>query len=359
MPMNWSLNQRSAICLALCAGIFFVLCQRAYAESSTTEVLALFPLTGADSRQGQLAEHAIRLALEETKSVHVTFQDTRAETKEAVNGYRQALTGAHPDAVLTIGSPSAMALSPLVNRDKIYLFSLAASPAYTSADDYTFRIIGSAAREAEFLSNVVKSRLKSSKIGIIKVENDYGVGTAGAFKAKMDPARIVAEESYLPQTIDMRVQLLRLRTKQPDLLYIAAWGHDAGLIIAQAREMGMKIPVLCSQACLNPDLLTPLQNGHGEIVITSPQENGGDSFRRRFREQFSEPPTFVAARMYLMVKMIDEVFRRCEHKTDCVRAAFYGKTPENDLPYVFDNNGEIDEHFIVKRVENREFVDEN
>ncbi|MCG4658940.1 hypothetical protein L0N06_21125, partial [Flavonifractor plautii] len=68
-----------------------------------------------------------------------------------------------------------LALTPLVNQDKIIQMGVAtAAPSYSTANDYTFRDFPSSALEADYLSDVVLKNLKTNKIAVLSIKNDYG-----------------------------------------------------------------------------------------------------------------------------------------------------------------------------------------
>ena len=333
----------------------------ALAEEPRTNILAILPLTGAEARQGELARRGAELGAAGFPQLKITYEDSQTEPRVALSAYRKAKASGPLAAVLTCGSPSAMALAPVINQDRIYLFSIAANPAYSSPDDFTYRIIGSAVQEAEYLAEVVTKVLMKKRVAIIFGENDYGLGTAQSFKKALPPnVLVVAEESFLPGSSDFRTMLLRLKAKQPDLLYIASWARDAATMLVQARDIGFVRPTLCSQACSNPDLLTASHGAAEGMLITVPTEEMDSAALQKYRQQYKEEPTFVVTRMYLIVQRLGTIITECESEQisqeACFKRQLLLKRSNQQFTFEFDSSGDFPEKYQLKEVRDNEFA---
>jgi branched-chain amino acid transport system substrate-binding protein len=325
-------------------------------------VLGLLPLSGAEARQGELAQRGLELGLSKFGNVQVLFEDTKSETMSALSAYQRA-KAIHPIlAVITLGSPTSVALAPLVNKDNIILLAMAATPAYSSPDDFTFRIIGSALQEAAFLSQTILSKLNKKRLSIIYSENDYGVGLVKALKSQLPKdIEIMGEEAFLPGASDYRTQLLRLKAKNPELLYIASWARDAGTILSQAKKMKFQTTYLCAQACLNPDLIAAGQGDSSGLLVSAPINDLQVDIEKEYQERFHEPSTFVVTHMFSALETVSRAFRACEDTKielmTCVFDQFYQRGRAVSLPLTFDRNGDIGEKYSLKIISGGKFED--
>jgi branched-chain amino acid transport system substrate-binding protein len=86
------------------------------------------------------------------------------------------------------------------------------------------------------------------RLAILHINNDYGVGAAGATKKAFiqDGGSIVVEESLDPGQGDFRTALLKVSRAKPDALYLAVYLSDGALILRQACQMNVTTPIVAS-----------------------------------------------------------------------------------------------------------------
>jgi ABC-type branched-subunit amino acid transport system substrate-binding protein len=329
------------------------------------QVLALLPLSGPEAHQGLMAREAMQLAIEDpdvSDLLSLNFEDSQTETAKAISAYRASHGRLSLTAVITIGSPTALALMPLANADRVLLFAIAANPAYSSLNGYTFRLIGSAKTETEFLVQSIKRYFLGKPVAVIWQENDYGVGTARAFlqRATLAGLPIVYQESFLPKTADFRSQLAKLKAKSPKVLYLASWAEDAGIFVRQAREMGMKSAVFCSQACSNADLFKASAGKAEGMIVSSPHDDILKAVQEEFQSRYHEEMTYVATRNYLLMRTLAAGAGACgpaPSKADCIREFLRADSGrEGSGRLAFGADGEIREHYLLLSAQGGKFA---
>ena len=76
---------------------------------------------------------------------------------------------------------------------------------------------------------------------IYETGNDYAVGLKDAFKATCGEkgVEIVGEEGYATGDVDFKAQLTNIMAANPDVVFCPNYYQDDGLIITQARELGL------------------------------------------------------------------------------------------------------------------------
>ncbi len=76
---------------------------------------------------------------------------------------------------------------------------------------------------------------------ICQTGNDYSVGLAEAFKAKCAEVgiEVVAEEGYAKGDVDFNSQLTNIAAKTPDVVFCPNYYQDDGMIVTQARAVGL------------------------------------------------------------------------------------------------------------------------
>lgn len=110
------------------------------------------------------------------------------------------------------------------------------------------------------------------KIAIIRENSDYGLATENYFsaQAKKDGAAISAVETYIAnQDRDFSVQLTKIRETNPDCILLAGFATEAGLIVQQARQLGIKATFYGVDG-VNSDVFFDLakESAEGTIIAT-------------------------------------------------------------------------------------------
>jgi branched-chain amino acid transport system substrate-binding protein len=330
---------------------------------------AILPLTGVESRQGDLFRKGIMMAQEEInknggingRSLEIIIEDDKSDAKEAVNSYNFLKNVHNVPVILTIGSPVAMALSPLANQDKILLFAIAAAPSYKSPDDYTFRIIPGATKEGEDMAKLVYETLGIKELAIMYINNDYGVGTKNAFIQPYTEkgGKILVEEAFDPQSSDFRTNLIKIKQANPKAIYLASWGKQAGMIAKQAKELGMKnVQFLCGQACQNPDLIKEGGEAVEGLIYPYTFLDNQTKFYEDYSAKYGEPPTQIAERPYDILRMTATVIKECGNiNRECLSQKFYESEFQGTSSKIkFDRFGDVIEDFVLYIVKDGKFV---
>ena len=333
----------------------------------TIKIGAILPLSGTLALPGEFAKRGIELALEELQNendidVEVIFEDSKFDPKLGIGAYEKLKTNDNVKAILEFGSPVGMALSPLANKDKILLLGLVAAPPYSTPNDYTFRIVGSATAEANGIVDVLVNKFGKQKVAVLFMNNDYGKGTADAFKiAFKNKGEIIFDEGFNPQETDFRSQLTKIKATNLEALFLASLGREAGVIIKQAKELKLNNLFICAQACDNPDLIAIASDSADGLVITAPTDDANAKFKSLYQNKYKENPNYVSMRMYDATKILASVFNACkkdDFDKECLLKEMNNVKdfPGSSYSVNFDENGDINDQFILKTVKNGQFV---
>jgi branched-chain amino acid transport system substrate-binding protein len=87
--------------------------------------------------------------------------------------------------------------------------------------------------------------------------SDYAKGLAASFKETFEAAggTIIAEEAYVAKDTDFRATLTRIKSKNPEFIFIPGYYEEVGLIIKQARELGITVPFMGADGWDSPTLV--------------------------------------------------------------------------------------------------------
>ena len=66
---------------------------------------------------------------------------------------------------------------------------------------------------------------------------------------------IVAEEGFITSDTAFKSQLTSISSKNPEFIYVPAYYNQVGLIIKQARELGIELPMMGADGWDSPKLV--------------------------------------------------------------------------------------------------------
>jgi len=242
-------------------------CQRAPAPASATApvppatgapgaVLLLGmvgSLTGPEAHFGLGTRDGVTLALEEAndaggvagRPLALRAYDAQSKPEEAASA---ALRLVLQDRVLLVigenASSNTLAMAPAVSAAEVPLISPSATnPRVTAAGGpYVFRVCFLDSFQGEAMAAFARRTLKLSRLAVLTdVKSDYSLGLADVFRRRFVAlgGTVVSEESYAKGDSDFRAVLTRMKSHQPEAIFIPGYYSDAGPIARQARELGV------------------------------------------------------------------------------------------------------------------------
>ena len=240
-------------------------------DEETIKIGANLELSGGVASYGQSIEEGLELALEEInkegingKKLELIKVDNKSDAAEATNG---AIKLANQDKVVAmIGSSTStntLAQVQVAQDSKIPLITpTGTNPTVTFKDgklnDFVFRTCFIDPFQGTVAANFASETLKVSNAAVlIDSSSDYAKGLASAFKDsfKKNNGKIVAEEAYVAKDNDFRATLTRIKAKNPDFIFLPGYYEEVGLILKQAREIGLNVPFMGGDGWDSPKLV--------------------------------------------------------------------------------------------------------
>ncbi len=123
---------------------------------------------------------------------------------------------------------------------------------------YFFRTCGRTDTQGIFFAKEVAPYFGAKRVAIMHDNTSFALGLAEeARKAVLDlgEAELVYFDAITPGESDYTVPLTRLRETNPDVFYFTGYFPEAGLIIRQAREIGIDAVFVGGDAAINEDFI--------------------------------------------------------------------------------------------------------
>jgi branched-chain amino acid transport system substrate-binding protein len=298
-------------------------------EGSTIKVGEFASLTGKEAAFGQSSHKGTLLAIEEInaaggvlgKQLELIYEDNRSTPGESATIAKKLITRDKVVAILgEVASGRSLEAGPIAQSNKIPMISPSSTnPKVTETGDYIFRVCFTDPFQGKLLAGFAQRTLKSRKVAIFSdVSAPYSVGLAQYFKEPFvaSGGQISSEQKYTGGDKDFRAQLTAIKATQPDAILVPGYYTDAGLIVAQARQLGITVPLFGGDGWEAPELLqiagTALEGTYYSTHFSA--ENDApkvQKFVADFRAKNSgETPDAMAALGYDSAMVLADAIRR-------------------------------------------------
>lgn len=233
-------------------------------EEDAIKIGVFEPLTGDNAAGGQLELKGILLANKLYpevlgKKIELVQADNKSDRVEAANA-ASALVNAKVSAVLgSWGSTLSIAGGPIFSNAKIPAIGTSATnPQVTDGNEYYYRVCFIDPFQGTVMANYAYNNLGKKNAAIIReVNSDYSVGLAKFFEEQYKKLGGTVVDTYNFQTKDQDFNaiLTNLKSSGADVVFAPSNYTEAGLIIKQAREMGIELEFLGGDTWETPQLV--------------------------------------------------------------------------------------------------------
>ncbi|MDQ1240195.1 MAG: branched-chain amino acid transport system substrate-binding protein [Thermodesulfobacteriota bacterium] len=226
---------------------------------------AYMPMTGSVAGFGQMCWSGIEVAKKMEpevlgRPVEMKLVDTKSEKADSANAVSRLIEKEKVVAILgeTI-SGNTIAGSDYAERRKIPMISpTATNPIVTQGKKYVFRVCFIDTDQGLVGARLALDTLKAKSAALIyDISQDYSVGLANFFKKEFTAGggQIVSETKFKSGDRDFSPQLSRIKSLNPDIIYAPIYYTELALIAKQAREMGLKAPIVAGDGAQAPELI--------------------------------------------------------------------------------------------------------
>lgn len=303
-------------------------------DSETIKIGVNLELSGAVASYGTSEAAGIDLAVEEInaaggiegKQIEIVKIDNKSDNAEATSA---AIRLAEQDKVVAIigaaTSGATVAQAQIANDKQVPLISPSGtSPSVTVREDggvneYVFRTSFIDPFQGTVAANFAANELKVKNVAIYSDNaSDYSKGLAASFKKDFEAAggKIVSNESYVAKDSDFRSTLTRIKSENPEFIFIPGYYEEVGLIVKQAREMGIDVPLMGADGWDSPILLDlagadALNNTFTTNHYSSEDPDGKiQEFSKKFEEKYGKAPDAFNALGYDTVYLLADAIQR-------------------------------------------------
>jgi branched-chain amino acid transport system substrate-binding protein len=285
------------------------------AESSTGDILVGMygSLTGDGASFGQSSVEGAQLAVEQInnaggllggRKIRLLVEDDQSKPDEASNAVTKLITQDRVVAILgEVASRRSLAAGPVCQKYQKPMISPASTnERVTQIGDYIFRVCFIDPFQGEVLAKFAYNDLKARKVAVLKdIQQDYSTGLTDSIEKNFTAlgGQVLPPVSYSSGDPDFKAILTQVRAQNPDAILVPGYYPEAAIIVRQARELGMKMPILGGDGWVGD----ALKNGREALAncFISNHYSGDNpdpvvqNFVKSYNEKFKREPDSIAA----------------------------------------------------------------
>ncbi|MDY4674536.1 MAG: ABC transporter substrate-binding protein [Treponema sp.] len=252
---NFAKKALVVLFVVVIAGMMFTGCSKK--TSDTIKIGGIFPLSGSVAVYGTECRNGVELAINEInaaggingKMLELVAEDDEGSPEKSVNAYKKLVTKDKCSIIIgSLTSGCTAAISSLAQAQKVLLLAPAATQTdITDAGDYVFRACFIDPFQGTVGGKFALEDLGAKNAAVLyDVQNDYSIGLYENFKVVFEQGggKVVAEESYSTGDKDFNAQLTKIKTTNPDVVYLPDYYGTVALIAKQLRAQGINAPIV-------------------------------------------------------------------------------------------------------------------
>ncbi len=209
-------------------------------------------------------------------------------------------------------------------------------------------------RQGLFAAEFMTGTLGAKKIALIHDNTTYAKGLADWTKIYLEElgAEVVFFDAIVPGEREFGPTLTRLKNVNPDAIYFTGYFSEGGLLLKQARDMGITSTFVAGNANNNADFIeiAGIQNAKGAIITTEPIPTDIDypearKFIDDYQARYGEmPPSIWTLSAADAFRVVVEAIEKTQ-STDKDKLANYLHNTMKDFPGItgpitFDEKGD-------------------
>lgn len=356
------------------------------AGGGTIKVGLNIEVTGDIPKVGEQSQRAAEMYLEDNPTVEIGGQEYTLElvvednnaTAEGATAAANKLITQDNVHILVGPNPSAAAVpaGEVANNLEAPMISpWSTNPNTTLNRPWVFRVPFLDPFQGPVLANFATDEFGADQACVLfDVASDYPKGLADNFRSAFEDLHgsgsVVAFESFTTGDQDFSAQLTKIIGADCDLLFTPQYYNEVPLIVSQAQELGIAVPILGSDSWGDPQTVELCGDACNDYYFSTHYVALGATgatkeFIDKYDAKYGEIPGDVAALTWDAMQLVVQALQNCGEISDdlaeartCIRdgmaeiSDFEGITGK----MTFDEQGDPVKCAVIVKIENQEFV---
>jgi branched-chain amino acid transport system substrate-binding protein len=334
------------------------------------------PFSGPLAEYGRIWQKGFDLALEEINGagglqgrlVELQIEDSQSDPKQSGPIAQKFVNDSSILAELgDFASPASMAASPIYERAKLVQFGFTNShPDFTKGGEYMFSPSISQTQDATFLAQLAVERA-GKKQAVLYRNTDWGKVSSDIYLQELVArgGEAVLVDNYLEDEKNFKTLLAKVNDAAPESLTLISYYNDGALIVQQAKDVGITVPIVAIGSCYSPQFIElGGEATEGVLLATSffPTDPRPEvqTFVAAYDAKYQETPDLFAAGAYDAVKIVAWAADKGGFTREGIREALDTGVDIPSVihgPFTFNDERRVDDiSEVAIKVENGQFV---
>ncbi len=262
------------------------------------------PMTGDQAKMGTDFRNGVTLAIEEWnarggllgKKVALLVADDQHDPKQAVSIANKLVNDGAAGIIGHFNSSCSIPASDVYSRAGVPMITPGSTNPQLTEQGYrsVFRVCGRDDQQGKVGAEFVVEKMKLKKVAVIHDKTTYGQGLADEFKKFIaGKVEVVYYGGIIQGDKDFKTVLTSIKEKRPELIYFGGIYPEAGLLVKQARELGISVPFMSGDGSIDPKFIeiAGASAAEGTYLTFSPDAKNipsARSFIENYEKKFGE-----------------------------------------------------------------------
>ena len=287
----------------------------------------VLPLSGHLADIGKRMQSGFLLSLSEIAdsipdmSVAYIFVDDTGTAEGAVSAFETLIHEEGVSVILGPGSSSsAQAAFPIAQENGVVAISATAGARGLGAiGDYVFRTALSSDIVISKGVEITQRKIGYQQVATLYDESDlFSSDSDAAFLQALSDngVEVLDTQTYMTGDTDFTEQLTQIKALNPDALFVSALPPEKPLILIQARNAGISVPIII-RSLTESEVQAAGTAAEGAITFTgwlpTDETIGNQAFVKQYQKDYGTEPNAFAAATYACVQVFAEALKNAEN----------------------------------------------
>ncbi len=273
-----------------------------YPPPDTIKIGVVGPMTGGQAKMGNDVLNGATLAIEEWnakggvlgKKIEIVRRDDEAKDDLAVAAARELVNEKVVGVIGHFNSSCTIPASNVYNENKIPMITPSATNPQVTDRGYPgiFRVCGRDDAQGRVGAEFVVQTLKINRVAIIHDKTTYGQGLADefqkSFKALNPQGEVVFYAGVAREQVDFKAVLTTMKEKNPELWYFGGIYDQAGPMVLQADDIGLKAKFMSGDGTIDQEFLKTAGRAAEGAFLTFANDPEQIPTAKGFLEKYNE-----------------------------------------------------------------------
>lgn len=286
-------------------------------QADDIEIGAVFPLSGPNATYGDIFMSGAELAAKHVNEdgmlsgdLKILYEDSQALPQQGVVAMNKLVNVEGVPYVLSAFTGVSKAISTLAQRSEtVAINGGGVGPDLAELGEYFWNVIPLANNEVGALARYAVEDLGHKRFTLVYVDDPLGESILNELEKTLPPlgAELVESHSIAASAQQFSGVAARVRSDNPDVVYVASYGSQQLQIVKQLRDNGVKAQIASYSAFSVPELQEQ-EEAQGALFTTQSIEwDSEDPVTKRFvddyKAEYNKNPTSYIANYYNAVRV--------------------------------------------------------